>query len=48
MAEPDPPRDGYSYPYWESDPDDTEEEDMCPHGKGFDEQCTYCDEEPEW
>jgi predicted RNA-binding Zn-ribbon protein involved in translation (DUF1610 family) len=31
-----------------NDPEDPDESDVCPHGHGFDEHCSVCDEEDDW
>ena len=31
-----------------NDPDDPDESDVCPHGKGFSEYCGICDEEDDY
>ena len=35
---------------WEedNDPGQPDESDVCPHGHGFDEHCSMCDEEDDW
>jgi len=33
---------------WENDPEEPDESDVCPHGHGFDEYCSVCDEEDDW
>ena len=30
------------------EPDDPDESDVCPHGKGFSDYCSICDEEDEF
>jgi len=30
------------------DPEEPDESDVCPHGKGFSEYCGICDEEDDW
>ena len=32
----------------ENDPDNPDETDVCPHGKGFSDYCGICDEEDDW
>jgi len=33
---------------WENDPEEPDESDVCPHGKGFSETCSICDEEDDF
>ena len=32
----------------DNDPGEPDESDVCPHGHGFDERCSVCDEEDDW
>ena len=33
---------------WENDPEEPDESDVCPHGRGFDTYCSLCDEEDDF